>query len=308
MKQPTEEISGRSGSPPTVCPAQPGPAVASDGQTMRPAAVCRLTDPTRPPRWTTDLVAAEQAVTIMVDEVGSYTLLCTPSDVEALAVGFAFSEGMIDTMEDCLALSVAGPGRTAVAIKVEEPSRVGSERNLIVASSCGFCGTRNLEKVLEATPPCGRTLKVPPELLVEVTEQLKAKQELFLATGGTHATGIFTADGEFIAIAEDLGRHNALDKAIGKCLLAGRTAEGCGAAVSGRVSFEIAAKAARAGIELIVAVSAPSSFAVEAAQRWNVTLCGFVRPGRANVYTHPERIEGLPVQAGLAPESPTETP
>ena len=95
------------------------------------------------------------------------------------------------------------------------------------------------------------------------------------------------------AAAEDIGRHNALDKAIGACLLAGRSTAGCGGVLSGRVSFEIVAKAARAGLEVIIAVSGPTSLAVEAADHWHITLCGFVRGGRMNVYTHPGRIEGL---------------
>jgi FdhD protein len=114
---------------------------------------------------------------------------------------------------------------------------------------------------------------------------------LFEKTGGAHAAAIFDTAGSIMAFAEDIGRHSAFDKVIGKCLMAGLETKGCGVALSGRISLEMVTKAARAGIELIAAVSAPSSFAIEAAQRWNITLCGFVRSGRMNVYTYQQRID-----------------
>jgi len=240
-----------------------------------------------------DSVVIEQPVTVMVDKVGSFTIMCTPSDIEALAVGFVYSEGMIDSMKDVVAVSTKKGLPNVVGIQVQEPSRLTIGRNLIIASSCGMCGTRNIEKMLSDMPVCGRTLDVSGQLLVEVTERLRSMQQIFRLTGGSHAAAIFTSSGEIIAFAEDLGRHSAFDKAIGKCLLNGQPMKGCAAVLSGRVSLEMVTKAARAGIELIVAVSAASSFAIEAADRWNITLCGFVRPDRANVYTHPERIRNL---------------
>ncbi|MHC4122555.1 MAG: formate dehydrogenase accessory sulfurtransferase FdhD [Planctomycetota bacterium] len=240
-----------------------------------------------------DSVVVEQAVTIMVDKVGSFTIMCTPSDIEALAVGFIYSEGMIDSIDDIVAVSVKEELPNVIGIGVEDPSRIGIRRNLIIASSCGMCGTRNIEKMLSNMPVCGQSLEVSSEMLIRVTESLRSMQQMFRVTGGSHAAAVFTSSGEIISFAEDLGRHTALDKAIGKCLLNRRPIKGCGVVLSGRVSLEMVAKAARAGIELIVAVSAPSSFAIEAAGRWNITLCGFVRPGRTNVYTHPERIRNL---------------
>jgi len=122
---------------------------------------------------------------------------------------------------------------------------------------------------------------------------MHSMQKLFETTGGAHAAGIFDKSGSIIAFAEDIGRHSAFDKAIGKCLIAELNTKRCGVVLSGRISLEMVSKAARAGIELIGAVSAPSSFAIEAAKKWNITLCGFVRPGRMNVYTHLERICNL---------------
>jgi FdhD protein len=115
---------------------------------------------------------------------------------------------------------------------------------------------------------------------------------LFTRTGGTHAAGIFTVTGELLAIGEDIGRHNAFDKAMGQCVLRGVPTAGRAAVLSGRVSVELVAKAARAGLELIAAVSAPSSLAIQVAERCQVTLCGFVREKRATVYTRPQRIIG----------------
>ena len=139
-------------------------------------------------------------------------------------------------------------------------------------------------------PACGTSLSVDRNLLAEVGERLLAEQELFRRTGGSHAAVVFDAGGATIACAEDIGRHTALDKAIGKCIIERKVIRGTGVALSGRVSLEMVVKAARAGIELIVAVSAASSFAIEAAEKWNITVCGFVRPGRANIYTHRERV------------------
>ncbi|NQT20353.1 MAG: formate dehydrogenase accessory sulfurtransferase FdhD [Planctomycetes bacterium] len=168
-------------------------------------------------------------------------------------------------------------------------------RNLIVASSCGMCGSRSIEDILEGLRPVGNTLTVPPSTLTAATEKMRARQNLFEQTGAAHAAGVFLPDGEIVAFAEDIGRHNALDKAIGKCLLMEQAIRGCGAVLSGRVSFELVTKAAGAGIELIVAISAPSSLAIDVARRTNITLCGFVRSGRATVYTNPQRIHGIEV-------------
>ena len=240
--------------------------------------------------YTNDNVIVEQPVTIMIDRVGSFTVMCTPSDIEALAVGFTFSEGMINSIEEVVATYTKPELPNAIGIEIQDPTKVGVGRNLIIASSCGMCGVRNIEKMFQKIPACESKLKVANSLLIEVINKLRSLQHVFELTGGSHGAAIFNRDGEIIAYAEDIGRHNALDKAIGKCLLAGLDRRNCGVAISGRVSLEIVTKAARAGIELIAAVSAVSSYAVSAAEKWNITLCGFVRPDKMNVYTKPERI------------------
>jgi FdhD protein len=237
-----------------------------------------------------DSVIIEQPLTIMIDKVGSFTVMCTPSDIEALAVGFTFSEGMINSIEEVVATYTKPELPNVIGIEIQDPTKVGVERNLIIASSCGMCGVRNIEKMFQNIPACESTLKVTDHFLVEVMQKLRSFQHVFDLTGGSHGAAIFNSSGEIIAFAEDIGRHNAVDKAIGKCLLSGLDRSSCGLALSGRISLEIVTKAARAGIELIAAVSAVSSYAVSAAEKWNITLCGFVRPDKMNVYTKPERI------------------
>jgi FdhD protein len=237
-----------------------------------------------------DKVIIEQPVTIMIDKLGSFTVMATPSDIEALAVGFVYSEGLIDGIDDVIEVSTKPELPNVIGIRVHDPTRISVRRNMIVASSCGMCGTRNIDKMLSDMPVCDASLEIKSGVIIELTERLKSMQHIFQTTGGAHAAGIFDSSGKISAFAEDIGRHNALDKAIGKCLLGGLPMKSCAVALSGRVSLEMVTKTARAGIELIAAVSAPTSLAIEAAERWNITLCGFVRSDKLNVYTHSKRI------------------
>jgi FdhD protein len=241
-------------------------------------------------------VVVEQLVTIMVEGVGNFAVMCTPCDVEALAVGFVFSEGLISSIDDVVDTTYR-PDQQTIGLRLEEPGQGGPTRNLIVTSSCGLCGSRNVDRLLAGETTCADTLRVSPTVLQAVSAEMHGRQQLFSRTGGTHAAGIFDADGKLLAMAEDLGRHNALDKAIGKCLLRRKPLTGCGAMLSGRVSLEMVAKALRAKLEVMAAVSAPSSLAIDVAERCNITLCGFVRGQRATVYTHPRRIVGLKQQS-----------
>ncbi len=249
-----------------------------------------------PPVLAQDYVVVEDILVLDIEDVGSYTLLCTPYDTRALAVGFAFSEGIISRIDDINVLYYCEDTPGVIRMAVVDPARAqGPERSLIVTSSCGMCGSREaVDRFLSETSAVGQSLSVTAPLLLSTVDDMRAQQRLFSQTGGTHAAAIFSGEGEIISFSEDIGRHNALDKAIGKCLLAGIPTAGCGVVLSGRVSFELVAKSARAGLELIAAVSAPSSLAIDAAQRSNITLCGFVRDDRATAYTHPERIQGLP--------------
>lgn len=269
----------------------PGARVTAPGaRSTEPVDLCRV-GAAAGPEAVADRVIVEEPLTILVDRVGSFTILCTPSDLPALAAGFVFSEGMIRSAEDILAVFTKDHLPNTIGIEIREPARQGIARNLVVASSCGMCGVRNLQNLLATVAACPQSLHVPQRLVLEVVENLRPMQTDFALTGSAHAAALFDRAGTVLAFAEDIGRHNALDKAIGKCLLEKRLPRGCGAALSGRISLEMVAKAARAGIELIVVVSGVSSYAITAARQWNITLCGFVRHGRINIYTNPTRIQ-----------------
>ena len=179
-----------------------------------------------------------------------------------------------------------------VSVTIDRPFDPESlRRNFFATSSCGICGKAALEDVevrCEVVPPGP---EVAASLLVGLPDRLRAAQKIFERTGGLHAAGLFTPEGELVSLREDVGRHNAVDKVIGEQLLKGEVPlAGYILQVSGRSSFEIVQKAAVAGIPIVSAVSAPSSLAVDAAARLGMTLVGFVRDGRCNVYTHPERV------------------
>lgn len=237
-------------------------------------------------------LAREEAVTLEVTGAGEYVLLCTPDDLEALAVGFSFSEGLIDGFSAVkgVARERTGPWTSRVRLERAGPGVAGVPRTLIVSSSCGLCGKAVEEGAMG--PPVGRTLVLPAARLAAVAAAMRGRQEVFARTGGTHAAALFDGAGEIRSFAEDLGRHNALDKAVGNLLVAGGSPRGHGAMMSGRLSYELVVKAARAGLEILAGVSAPSSLAVDAAERRGITLCGFVREDRLTAYAHPERLDG----------------
>ncbi len=238
-------------------------------------------------------VVVETAVTIDIDQQESYTLLCTPDDIHALAVGFLLSEGIVESMDHVASIRPCLDDDNLVRVKLRQGDALRADskgRNLLIVSSCGLCGAENLENKLSSLPKVPDTLRLERQQLRVMTNQLSDVQHLFRATGGAHCIAIFDPDGGMVSWAEDAGRHNALDKAIGKCLLAEKSPKGCSAVLSGRASLEMIGKCARAGIELISAISAPTSLAVETARRCDITLCAFVRKTRATIFTHPRRV------------------
>jgi len=233
-------------------------------------------------------VAVEELLTLLIADVGSFPLLCTPCDLPALAVGFAFSEGLIESADDVRQFTYR-PDEQVATLQLDAPP-ARAARSLIVSSSCGLCGRLDARRLLEHSRSCADTLRLPATALRAAVERMSNRQRWFPRTGATHAAAIFDGHGELLALAEDIGRHNALDKVIGMCLLARRSPRGCGVALSGRVSLDLVAKAVRAGLELIAAVSAPTSAAIQLAAKHGLTLCAFVRGHRATVYTHEHRI------------------
>ena len=255
-----------------------------------------------PPVEETVRVAREAQVVIDVAGAESYTLLATPCDELALAAGFLLSEGVIEGLGDVAHLKECEdqPGVIRVRLHHSVP-RIGDPgRNLLIASSCGACGSEELQARIDALPRVGDTLRVEGARLRAASQLLRGRQTLFDACGGTHAAGIFDADGGLTSCAEDTGRHHALDKAIGICLLSGRPTAGHFAVLSGRLSMEMVGKCARAGIELIAAVSAPTSLALDVAESCHITLCAFVRQTRATAFTHPHRVIGPVLDAEVS--------
>lgn len=238
-------------------------------------------------------VAVEAALTVDVVGAGRYTTMCTPTESRALAVGFLLSEGLISAVSDIAVLAECPDAPDVIRVQLTvapEPTDTAVDR--VLFSSCGMCGEAEIAARVAALPRVGSGLRIRPSILRRAIESMRALQQVFPRTGGTHAAAVFDRTGEIIACSEDIGRHNALDKAIGTCLLLGRSPRGLGVALSGRVSLEMLAKCARAGLEVVAAVSAPTSLAISTAEACGISLCGFVRGERATVYTQRQRIVG----------------
>jgi FdhD protein len=235
-----------------------------------------------------DLVAVEEPLEMRVGGEPVAVTMRTPGHDEELALGFLLAEGLAPLR------AVVPPDLAANTIDVEAPGvdlgRI--RRNFYTSSSCGVCGKGALEAVAVQAPRVESELRLPATLVAELPERLRAAQRAFEATGGLHATGLFSWEGELLCLREDVGRHNAFDKVIGRAFLDGRLPLARSVVcVSGRLSFELVQKAAVAGAPILIAVGAPSSLAVELAADRGITLCGFVRDGSFNVYTEPWRIE-----------------
>jgi FdhD protein len=234
-----------------------------------------------------DVVAVEEPLEIRIDGEPVAVTMRTPGHDEELALGFALSEGLRPRGAH------ATDDLAANTIELDAPGfdRERLRRSFYTSSSCGVCGKGALEAVAVEAPRVESDLRVPAELVASLPGRVRAGQAAFALTGGLHATGLFDASGKLLTLREDVGRHNAMDKVIGRAFLDGRLpladAILC---VSGRLSFELVQKAAVAGSPLLVAVGAPSSLAVELARDRAVTLCGFVRDGRLNVYAEPWRV------------------
>jgi len=235
-----------------------------------------------------DLVAVEEPLELRIGGVPVAVTMRTPGHDEELALGFCLSEGLRPVsarLPDDLA---------ANTVEVEAPDAdVGSlQRSFYTSSSCGVCGKGALEAVAVDAPRVESDLQVSAEIVGRLPDVLRAGQAAFEVTGGLHACGLFTPEGALVLLREDVGRHNALDKVVGRAFLDGLLPLSRSLlCVSGRISFELVQKAAVAGCPVLVAVGAPSSLAVELAADRAITLCGFVRDGSLNVYTEPWRVD-----------------
>jgi FdhD protein len=250
-----------------------------------------------------DRVAVEEPLELRLNGFSFAVLMRTPGDDEVLAAGFLFAERVIssisdlDRMEPCmdpdhpharniLNVTLRGPALDNLQRTLE------ARRCVVTNSSCGVCGRLSIDSLQVSAPFIDAPASVTPGLVRSLPERLRGTQRQFGETGGLHAAGLFTLAGECAGAYEDVGRHNAVDKLVGRALL-NHELPGCDRIlmVSGRASFELVQKAFLSGIPVMVAVSAPSTLAIQLADAAGITLIGFVRQGGFNVYTHRERLE-----------------
>lgn len=259
-----------------------------------------------------DVVATEEPLEIRLTAVGVHdpqtiaVTMRTPGHDFELAAGYLFTEGIVAGRADVREVRYCvrtGVGVAATQdyniVTVETTRAVAPEllrRATVTSSSCGLCGTDSIDHLATAAAPIDPDAgpRVAASVVLSLPDALRRAQPVFDKTGGLHGVGLFTADGTPVAVREDVGRHNAVDKVIGSRLLAGDAALATAAdqllVVSGRVSFEIVQKAAMAGVAVLAAVGAPTSLAIDAAERLGLTLVGFVGRVSANVYTHAQRV------------------
>jgi FdhD protein len=268
-------------------------------------------------RWEKDSLVAEEPLEIRLREGEAeperfVVTMRTPGDDDDLVVGLLFGEGVIENIDEVLAIDPPDDPRVApdlaknvrVVTLAPRADRPRARRATVMGSACGVCGRTSVEDVASLAAAAARRGKaerrpdgepdepdvsIPAALLTSLPGALRTRQSVFSATGGLHAAGLFEADGSLVLAREDVGRHNATDKAVGAVLRAHRPCPPV-LLVSGRLGFEIAQKAALAGVRIVAAVSAPTSLAVDLAEETGLTLVGFLRDERFNVYTHPGRI------------------
>lgn len=246
-----------------------------------------------------DMVVVEEPLEIRLHGEPFQVLMRLPGLEKELALGFLFTEGIVHSLSEVITMHFCGTATdptlppNVVDVKLTEVAlaRRGRRHLEVSYSSCGLCAKEAVSEIVSQVPPVASALAVTPPTLLALMERLQEAQTIYRDTGGTHGVALAAPGGEFFFHAEDVGRHNAMDKVIGRALFARRDLTAMVALLSGRISFEMALKAIRAGIPILAAVSAPTTMALELARELNLTLVGFVRGERLNIYTHPGRIE-----------------
>ena len=247
-----------------------------------------------PPGIASDSIASEVPVAFTYNRVSHVVMMATPTDLEDFAVGFSITEGLVGSVDDISAIRII-PRQDGIelALTISENwfDRLSTRRrNMAGRTGCGLCGAENIEQALRAPKPVRCSLSLSHSALQIAVSDLENHQPLQALTGASHGAAWCGADGTIIRLREDVGRHNALDKLIGSLFQDGFDSGSGFVLVSSRASYEMVYKTAAAGIEIVMAVSAPTTMAVEFAQNSGLTLVGFARPGRHNIYTFPERI------------------
>jgi FdhD protein len=251
---------------------------------------------------TTDLAAVEEPLEVRLHGKPFAVIMRTPGDDRALAAGFLLSEGVISGGSDIGAVEHCRhpnhpEGHNVVDVylladaRAKADEHLAARRNITTTSSCGLCGRTSIDSLSTRAAKLAVSWTMTRTLTASLPDRLRERQNVFTGTGGLHAAGIFERDGNCLVTAEDVGRHNAVDKAVGAMLLEDRLPlDRHALVVSGRTSYEIVQKAWLAGIGLVCAVSAPSTLAVDLAEEAGITLLGFARDGGFNLYTHAERL------------------
>jgi len=245
-----------------------------------------------------DQVVMEEPLEIRLAGEPFQMLMRLPGLEKELALGFLHTEGIVRDLAEVITIHFCGtatdpllpPNVVDVMLTAEALERRGRRHLEVAYSSCGLCAKEAVDEICRKVPPVASTLTIEPDQLLALMARLPEAQPVFKATGGTHAVALASLDGRVFLSAEDVGRHNAMDKVIGRALLEKRHFGELVALLSGRISFEMALKAARAGLPVLAAVSAPTTMAIELARELNLTLAGFVRGKSLNIYTHPQRL------------------
>ena len=249
-----------------------------------------------------DHVVVEEPLRVHLTHRGVQTLLGstmrTPGHDLELAVGLAVGEGIVRTRDDVVTVRPcrdgSGPQMDDVTVVVRDEVDVDLEslgRVSRPTSACGLCGRDEIEQIIAVAPPVRREVHLDLDVLTSLPDRMRERQNVFERTGGLHAAALATASGDLLVVREDVGRHNAVDKAIGHAFLDGLVPDVL--VTSGRAGFEIVQKAAMAGIPVVVTVSAPTSLSVDMARRADLTLAAFVRDGRCNLYSREDRVRTL---------------
>jgi FdhD protein len=246
---------------------------------------------------THDVVAVEEPLEIRLAGLSVAVTMRTPGDDFDLALGFSFTEGIIQSLADVASIAYCpndeGYAGNIVNLNPEHSELIDParwQRNFFSTSSCGICGKASIDTVMQECRSILGDPSVAHEVLYRLGDQLRTEQSVFGATGGIHAAGLFSMNGDLLLLREDVGRHNAVDKVIGAALRQALPLEQCLLFVSSRASFEITQKALMAGIPIVATVSAPSSLAIDLARSANMTLICFLREHRFNVYAGAERV------------------
>ena len=242
-----------------------------------------------------DDLVVEEPVEFRLDGTALAVVMRTPGNDAELALGFAITEGIVNGPDEVASVVDLGEGRWDVRLAegiTVDPSRF--QRNFYATSSCGVCGKASIDaiRVAGSVPPHGPV--VTPDVLLRLPGRLMEQQHAFHSTGGIHAAAAFEPDGNLVAVREDVGRHNAVDKLVGHLAVTRWPIDQLGLLVSGRVSFEIVQKAAVAGLSLVCGVSAASSLALDLAEEFHMTVIGFLRDEGFTIYTGEERVHLLP--------------